>query len=312
MEKERVSVVIPVYNGEKYIKQAIDTVLNQTYKNTEIVVINDCSTDNTEKVIFDNFSNLIGNKLIYHKNEKNMERAYSRNKGVELSAGKYIFFLDADDEWENDYVERVIDIFEKENPDIVYSFPRIFIDENGNVIRVSKKEIPSDLGEIIFSSQIGYPTATAIKKDKYIGYKQKYIPREDWEFYIRAFLEGLTIKIDDNKKVKMREHSERTSAAKCFFYSTIIVYKDYRDKVPQKYLPYLYYHLTEVSLRFGELRKGLYFLKKLILSKPSLLFKHHRYFSLLKRIIRIDRFLGYNIKECKNEPEEHYVKDMFI
>ena len=101
MNESLVTAIIPVYNGEDFIKQAIETVLFQTYKNVEIVIVNDHSTDRTEEVIFENFSELLGKKIIYHKNERNMERAYSRNKGVELSTGEFIFFLDADDEWEN-------------------------------------------------------------------------------------------------------------------------------------------------------------------------------------------------------------------
>jgi len=312
MEKGRVSVVIPVYNGEDFIEFAINSALNQSYKNVEVVVVNDCSTDRTEEIVFRKFSNLIGKKIIYHKNEKNMERAYSRNIGVERSSGEYIFFLDADDEWEVDYIKRVVDIFNLENIDIVYSFPRVFINEVGKLVRISKKKIPDDLGEIIFSAIIGYPTATAIKKEEFLNYNGKYIPREDWEFYIRAYLKGLKIKVDDNRMVKMREHSKRTSAAKCFFYSTIRVYEDYRERIPDKYLPYIYYHLSEVSLRFGELKTGLSFLGKLLSKKPSILFQRHRLFSLLKRLARIDRFLGYNIKECRNQPEEHYAKDLYI
>ncbi|HHG74912.1 MAG TPA: glycosyltransferase family 2 protein, partial [Persephonella sp.] len=61
----KVSVVIPVYNGERFIKQAVESVLNQSYKNTQIVIVNDCSTDKTEEVVFKNFKDLINKKIIY-------------------------------------------------------------------------------------------------------------------------------------------------------------------------------------------------------------------------------------------------------
>jgi len=64
--------------------------------------------------------------VIYYRNEKNMERAYSRNKGVELSKGEYLFFLDYDDLWEKDYVESSVEFLKKH--DVVYSFPRTFVD----------------------------------------------------------------------------------------------------------------------------------------------------------------------------------------
>lgn len=99
-----VSVIIPLYNGEKFIRKTIQSVLNQTYKDVEIVVADDCSTDNSKEVIFNEFGDLIGKKIIYVRNQKNMERSYTRNRGFEVSKGEYVFFLDQDDEWEEDYV----------------------------------------------------------------------------------------------------------------------------------------------------------------------------------------------------------------
>ncbi|MGC8942432.1 MAG: glycosyltransferase family 2 protein, partial [Sulfurihydrogenibium sp.] len=105
----KVSVVIPVYNGEKYIKNAIKSALSQTYQDKEIIIVDDCSTDRTKQIVEENFKKEIDEGLIkYHKNPKNMERSYSRNKGVELSSGDAVFFLDYDDEWENTYIEEMV------------------------------------------------------------------------------------------------------------------------------------------------------------------------------------------------------------
>lgn len=90
-----VSVVIPVFNRENTVAAAIDSVLEQTYDNIEIIIVNDASTDNTEKVLFDNYKN----KIKYLKNKKNMGVSFSRNKGIENATGEYIAFLDSDDIW---------------------------------------------------------------------------------------------------------------------------------------------------------------------------------------------------------------------
>ncbi|NPA52355.1 MAG: glycosyltransferase family 2 protein [Aquificae bacterium] len=301
MEEEKVSVIIPVYNGEKFIKETVNSALNQTHKNTEIIIIDDHSIDNTQKVIFENFKNLIGKKIIYYKNQKNIERAKSRNKGVELSSGRYIFFLDADDKWEKDYIQRVMGIFKEKNPDIVYSYPRIHIDEKEQITKISKKTIPKNLGILIFSANIGYPSATALKKEKFLTYIDRYIPREDWEMFIRSYLKNLKIQIDDNKKVQIREHKGRTSANKCFFYSTMTVFNDYIDKIPKNYLGYFLFHMADTSLRFGEFKIGIKFLKLVLKEKPSLLFSIRNILSILKRLIRVDRLLGFNIKPCKQK-----------
>ncbi len=274
---DKVSVVIPVYNGEKYIKKAIKSVLEQTYPYIEIIVIDDASTDNTKDIVLKEFKN----HIIYHRNPQNMERSISRNKGVELSTGKYIFFLDYDDEWERDYIEQ--SLFFLENHDVVYSFPRTFINENGSIIRKSKKIIPNDLGELIFSGMIGYPSATAFKREKFLGYRNDILMREDWEIFIRAYLHGFKIKIIDNDKVKIREHVNRTSKNYSFFYATKKVFWEYKDIIPKKYYPYFAFHYAETAMRFGEAMEGWQVLIPVLLRYPHILKDSRRIFSLLKR-----------------------------
>jgi glycosyltransferase involved in cell wall biosynthesis len=88
-----ISVIIPVFNGEKWIEQTINSVLSQTFKSYELIIINDGSTDNTEKVILD-----FNDKLIYRIKE-NGGQASARNLGIKLASGEYISFIDSDDLW---------------------------------------------------------------------------------------------------------------------------------------------------------------------------------------------------------------------
>jgi len=96
---EKVSVVITSYNRENMIIRAIESVVNQSYKNIEIIIIDDHSKDNTKDIVNNyinenNFSN-----IVFLINEQNMGANYSRNRGVKISTGKYISFLDDDDEY---------------------------------------------------------------------------------------------------------------------------------------------------------------------------------------------------------------------
>ena len=95
MEKDLISVIIPVYNTDKYLERCITSVLNQTYKNIEIIIINDCSTDDSEKIISDYKEK--DKRIIYLSNEKNLGVGKSRNIGIEHAKGKYIYFVDSDD-----------------------------------------------------------------------------------------------------------------------------------------------------------------------------------------------------------------------
>ena len=92
-----VSVIIPCYNAEKYVGQAIESVLNQIYKNFEIIIISDGSTDSSENVV-KNYLALDERIKLFTQTNKGV--ALTRNRGVEISKGAIIAFLDADDAWE--------------------------------------------------------------------------------------------------------------------------------------------------------------------------------------------------------------------
>jgi len=89
----QISIIIPTYNWEKYIKETIESVLTQNFKNFEIIIINDYSTDNKEEII----KNFKDNRIVYIKNDQNLNIVWSRNKWLEISKWKYICFLDHDD-----------------------------------------------------------------------------------------------------------------------------------------------------------------------------------------------------------------------
>lgn len=100
-----VSIVIPVYNAEGFIKETIQTVLDQTYTNWELILVNDCSTDKSKEIIKDYLKDkrikLIDNKV-------NSRAAISRNNGVNVAKGRYICFLDADDKWDKEKLEKQV------------------------------------------------------------------------------------------------------------------------------------------------------------------------------------------------------------
>ena len=94
-KEDLISVIIPVYNNENYIDKCLDSIIKQTYHNIEIIVINDCSTDNVEEIIM-KYKN-IDDRIIYLKNNQNIGVGATRNIGISISKGKYIYFLDSDD-----------------------------------------------------------------------------------------------------------------------------------------------------------------------------------------------------------------------
>lgn len=115
----KVSVVITAYNVEKYIEKAINSVLNQTYKNIEIIVVEDCSTDNTLKIIKDlqKTDTSFPINLVQHK--ENVGAGLSRRDGINSSTGDFIMLLDADDWLNKDYIEHLVDKQKETDADIV-------------------------------------------------------------------------------------------------------------------------------------------------------------------------------------------------
>jgi glycosyltransferase involved in cell wall biosynthesis len=122
-----VSVIIPTYNRGDLVTKAISSVINQTYKNLEILVVDDGSTDNTSEIlkkISQNHENLV------YLHKPNGGCASARNKGLENARGDYFSFLDSDDQWEQYAVEKMVDTLLSKSVDIVYS-PSIEIFTNG-------------------------------------------------------------------------------------------------------------------------------------------------------------------------------------
>lgn len=127
MKDVLVSVVMPAYNCEKYIKTAMESVLAQNVS-LELLVIEDHSADKTVECIRA-FSG--DERVKYIQNERNLGVAQSRNKGIEMAKGKYIAFLDADDYWMQDKLAKQVSLMEKEQA-VLSSTGRELIDENGN------------------------------------------------------------------------------------------------------------------------------------------------------------------------------------
>lgn len=108
-----VSVIIPSYNREKTILRAVNSVLNQTYKDIEVIVVDDCSTDNTLDVV----KSIKDSRLKFFKLDKNSGACVARNFGIEKSNGEFIAFQDSDDEWLPEKLEKQMNVF-KNNSDV--------------------------------------------------------------------------------------------------------------------------------------------------------------------------------------------------
>ncbi|WP_157143437.1 glycosyltransferase family 2 protein [Brachyspira pilosicoli] len=129
----KVSVVIPIYNVEKYLKKCLDSVINQTLKDIEIICVNDCSSDNSESIIKEYINKDNRVKLINNKN--NYGIGYSRNIGIDNSLSDYISFIDSDDFVSENFIEELYSTALKNDADIVFTNNIYTVNEDTNNIK---------------------------------------------------------------------------------------------------------------------------------------------------------------------------------
>lgn len=132
--EDLITVVINVYNGEKFITKCLESVINQTYKNLEILIINDGSTDNTLEIC-----KSYKDERIRIINQKNIGLSLSRNVGIENSKGNYLYFVDVDDYIENDTIEYLYNLIKKYNVSISTCKPIDIYDYNVKIEKQNEK-----------------------------------------------------------------------------------------------------------------------------------------------------------------------------
>ncbi len=182
-----VSIIIPCYNQEKYITDAIMSAENQTYKDIEIVFIDDCSTDSSLEVVND-LKNKYSN-IVVLKNETNLGVVDSRNNAIDVAKGFYILPLDGDDTIEPTYIEDAVKVFE-EKPYVgfVYCKARKFgaVNEDWNLPKFNKESFI--FGNCIVNSSL-FRKSDFIKLGKYKSYMYSWT--EDYDLWMSFVEAGL-------------------------------------------------------------------------------------------------------------------------
>lgn len=127
----KISIIVCTYNGERFITETINSVLSQSYKNYEIIIVDDFSNDNTKNIIKNNYKNI--SNVIISFNNKNYGLGYSRNKGISISKGEWITFLDQDDLYEKNRLEKLLNLQISNKKYKFFFHDTNYIDENNSV-----------------------------------------------------------------------------------------------------------------------------------------------------------------------------------
>lgn len=210
-----VSVVMTVLNGEQYIKLAIESILSQTYKNFELIIVNDGSTDSTDRII-GTFNDA---RIRYIKNETNLGQSYSRNFAIKISKGIYIAIMDADDIAHPERLETQL-VYLENHPEISFCCSYADIIDDNNLI-TGQKKLPLDEGslrlKLLFECPIIHPTVMWRKSDfidNNLWYDEFFVYAQDYDLWSRA-TEKLRLGVVPQSLLKFRfHHSKSISSSK--------------------------------------------------------------------------------------------------
>ncbi len=261
----KVSIVLPVYNVEPFIGQCLDSLINQTLKEIEIILINDCSTDSSGKICDEYAAK--DNRIVVVHNKKNIRQGLSRNKGIEIAQGEYIGFIDPDDWVDLDFYEKLYSTAKKNKSDIVKTEPiKIFSD--------GSKEIQPDLNKQIRKGRkkrmstfllFTYEHWSAIFKREIITKNSVNYPSirngEDIVFLLRTTYYSSSISVISGTYYYYRQHSNSTVnvRGKIYFESILQYFKLYLDFINSHEMDENHYNLVftqglgAVKVRYKEM-----------------------------------------------------------
>jgi glycosyltransferase involved in cell wall biosynthesis len=181
-----VSIVIPTYNRARLLRRAVQSILNQTYQNFEIIIVDDCSNDNTENVV----KSFPDERIRYIRHEKNKGAVVARNGGIKAARGEYIAFQDSDDEWLPEKLEKQMKAFENGPPNLGVVYTSFWLIDGStktysppSYVKRTEGEIHDALLEVNF---IGTPTVVVKKECFEKAGLFKSLPRlQEWDLWIR-------------------------------------------------------------------------------------------------------------------------------
>jgi len=184
MQNDFISIITPSYNSSRFIAQTIESVLSQTYENWEMIIVDDLSPDNSNEIIEEYVLRDSRIKLI--KLEKNSGPAVARNRAIEEASGRYIAFLDADDLWMIDKLQKQIDFMKAYNYELTYTAYETMSEDGVNLHHTVILPKKLNYNELLKANRIG--CLSAIYDSKRIG--KVYMPliqkRQDYGLWLRV------------------------------------------------------------------------------------------------------------------------------
>ena len=242
---KKVSVIMPVYNGSQYIKESIESILNQSYKNFEFIIVNEFGSDDGSKEIIENYTNL-DDRIVFIQNKKREGIAESLNIALRHATGDYIARMDSDDIAGKRRLEVQVEFLEK-NPSIgLCGIQPEFFGEKKIIWDLEKKPLQIK-NNIFFYTPCVHPTIMFRRElqDKYnIFYNSDYKATEDYEFFSRVVNVTNITNIDDKSLFKYRMYNNNATNR-----NSNIGIKLYNEVMKNNFLKYLDIDFTDEEIK---------------------------------------------------------------
>jgi glycosyltransferase involved in cell wall biosynthesis len=287
MDKGLVSIIIPCYNSANYISETIKSVLAQTYKNFELIIIDDGSTDRSAEII-----TFFHDERIIYNYQKNSGAPAAKNNAIKKAKGNYISFLDSDDLWEREKIEKQLSIIDRF--DAVFCDYKI-IDENGVLTGQQTMPMiyePEQAKNQILEGNIILGSSSSViahrKVIEHVGFFSENLTMgEDWDYWFRMIWSDYQLGFIDEKlvRIRMREGSMQTASRISRGNSLELLLKGFlkNKKLLNRQKATVYHTLFryECSLRMN-FNKAIQYYWNMMKNDPRKLFNSKIMFLLLK------------------------------
>jgi len=183
-----ISIILPTYNGEKYINRAIDSVISQTFLDWELIIINDGSNDNTEEILK---KYIVKDKRIIYLSQDNQGPNRARQKGIDNSRGEYIAFLDVDDIWiDKDKLKKQIEFLESNRDHVLVGTGVVNVDDNKEINRYFMPETDENIRQKFLRINCFVNSSILFRKVVLNNVKNSDSLLEDYDFCLQLGLLG--------------------------------------------------------------------------------------------------------------------------
>ena len=188
MKKNLVSIITPMYNSEKYIRMTIESAINQTYNDWEMIIVDDCSSDNSPEIVSEYIK--YDSRIKYIRTDSNKGVSNARNIALKIAKGQFISFLDSDDIWNKDKLKKQVEFMKKNNSVISFTSYELINENNEKINKIINAPKSVDYNTLLKGNVLGCLTVMIDKSKLDFEIKMSGVRHEDYVLWLSILKKG--------------------------------------------------------------------------------------------------------------------------